>query len=44
MVHVTDYALNNLKVKVTSLIAIKQAMDAGVLTNQTLLLPNGSAN
>ena len=38
MVHVTDAAFKNLKVKAPSLIAIKQAINAGVLTNQTLMI------
>ena len=36
--------LNNIKLKAPSLIAIKQAMYTGVLTNQALLLHGGSIN
>ena len=41
MVQVTDTTFNNLKVKSPSLITIKQAMDAVILTNQTLLIHDG---
>ena len=41
IVQVTDDALKSIKVRSPSLIAIKQAMEAGVLTNQTLMLHNG---
>ena len=41
MVQVTDTTFNNLKVKSPSLITIKQAMDAVILTNKTLLIHDG---
>ena len=41
MFQVTDAAFDRLKVKVPSLITIKQEMDVGVLTNQTLLIHGG---
>ena len=44
MVQVTDTAFNNIKVKSPPLVVINQAMDVGVLTNQTLLIVDGSVN
>ena len=41
MVQVTDATFNNLEVKYPSLITIKQAMDAVILTNKTLLIHDG---
>ena len=42
MVHVNDTAFKSLKVKSPSLIYVNQAIDAGVLANQTFLIQNGS--
>ena len=44
MVQVIESAFKNVKVKSTSLIDIKQAMDVGVLTNHTLILNGGYVN
>ena len=41
IVQVTNSSFKNIKVNVPSLIAIKQTMDARVLTNQTLMLHDG---
>ena len=44
MVQVTDATFNNIKVNVPSLIAIKEALYACMLTNQTLLLHTSFMN
>ena len=44
MVQVTDTNFKNIKVKAPPLIFINQAMDADVLTNQTLLLHDDPMN
>ena len=44
MVQVTNNAFKNIKVKVPSLIAIKDSLDIGMITNQTLMQHDSSVN
>ena len=44
MVQVTNSTFKNIKVKVSSLIAIKEVMEAGIITNNTLLLHDSYVN